>query len=151
MDSMPEIRHELADDQYKELSKIKDRRGLTWKGLLLAGADALEDVEEESNGPDLRQFPGLTYSNDQRVFPDPADDQLGSFKAGWMKAETGETFSYSTLESLSWHNLGWRLGMLFEDASGDLKREVYMWCVDRQQEGAESRITGDGHSPYQWV
>jgi len=38
---------------------------------------------------------------------------------------------------LSWHNLGWRMGMLFGDASGKLKREIYMWCVDRQREAAK--------------
>ena len=48
MQNMPEIRHELDDQQYKELSKLKDKRGLTWKGLMLAGAHELDnslDVE----------------------------------------------------------------------------------------------------------
>ncbi len=36
------IRVEVEDDQHERLSKIKDRRGYTWKGLLLEGAKALD-------------------------------------------------------------------------------------------------------------
>jgi hypothetical protein len=36
------IRVEVEDDQHERLSEIKDRRGYTWKGLLLEGAKALD-------------------------------------------------------------------------------------------------------------
>jgi hypothetical protein len=36
------IRVEVEDDQHEQLSEIKDRRGYTWKGLLLEGAKALD-------------------------------------------------------------------------------------------------------------
>jgi hypothetical protein len=138
MQNMPEIRHELDDQQYKELSKLKDKRGLTWKGLMLAGAKELDNsLDVES--PEAQRFEGLTYSEDIRVFPDPDDDRLGAFKAGWTEAQQGKRYQSSTLEKLSWHNLGWRLSMLFGDASGELKRDIYMWCVERQQEVAEEK------------
>ncbi|XVH33889.1 hypothetical protein ACNS7O_18965 (plasmid) [Haloferacaceae archaeon DSL9] len=133
---MPEVRHELSDEQYKELSQLKDYLGLTWKGLLLAGSKELKETDDQGK-PAGRRLDGLTYSKDQRVFPDPKDDRLGSFKAGWTNAENGKEIGSTALDSLSWHNLGWRLGMLFNDASGELKREIYMWCVKRQLEAAD--------------
>jgi hypothetical protein len=139
---MPEIRFSVNEEQYKQLTEIKEKHGLQWKGVMLFGADELDD-EIEVDTPSPLQFPGVTYDkeNDRRVFPDPADDRLGAFKAGWTKAANGETFGQSTYESLSWHNLGWRLGRLFDynsdhDTSGELKREIYMWCVDQQREVA---------------
>ena len=36
------IRIEVEDDQHERLSEIKDRRGYTWKGLLLEGAKELD-------------------------------------------------------------------------------------------------------------
>jgi hypothetical protein len=41
------IRIEVEDDQHERLSEIKDRRGYTWKGLLLEGAKALETDEKQ--------------------------------------------------------------------------------------------------------
>ena len=41
------IRVEVEDDQHEQLSEIKDRRGYTWKGLLLEGAKALDTDEME--------------------------------------------------------------------------------------------------------
>lgn len=32
----------MEEDQYEELSAFKDRRGYTWKGLLLEGYRALD-------------------------------------------------------------------------------------------------------------
>ncbi|MFB6232934.1 MAG: hypothetical protein ABEH61_01620 [Haloarculaceae archaeon] len=37
-----EIRFEVADDQFERLKTVKDRRGYTWKGLMLEGVDALD-------------------------------------------------------------------------------------------------------------
>lgn len=42
-----EIRFEIEDDdQFEALKDLKDRRGYTWKGLMLEGAKALNTDEE---------------------------------------------------------------------------------------------------------
>lgn len=130
-----EVRAELDEDQYEELNEIKQRRGYTWKGLLLETAD---DV---SRRPLPERFEGLTYDEDIRVAPDldsdgDENDRIGSFKAGWTKAENGEEFGSNTYESLSWHNLGWRLGKLFGESTPELKRELYEWCVKQQEQSS---------------
>jgi hypothetical protein len=115
-----EIQHELDEDQYRELKEIKDNQGRTWTGLLLAGARALEGTEF----PDDR-LDGLKHdwAEDQRVFPEPGNDRIGSFKAGWTKAEQGVELGSRALEGLSWHNLGWRLGMIFGETPTELEDE----------------------------
>lgn len=82
------------------------------------------------------EYHGLTYDEEQdiRVVPDPKDNRLGSFKAGWSEAEKGTEYTEETLQRLSWHNLGWRLGMLFDETPTELKEELYMWCVEQQKE-----------------
>ena len=43
-----EIRFEIDDrEQFERLRDLKDRRGYTWKGLMLEGAKALEDEDDE--------------------------------------------------------------------------------------------------------
>jgi hypothetical protein len=43
---MPKSIHiRIDEDQYDELSDFKDRRGYTWKGLLLEGYRALDTDE----------------------------------------------------------------------------------------------------------
>lgn len=125
-----EIRLELDDEQYEELKEIKDDQGRTWSGLLVAGTRALEDSEFDSERLD-----GLKHDwdEDERVFPEPGNDRIGSFKAGWTKAEQGEEFGPRALEGLSWHNLGWRLGMIFDETPTELKRELYQWSVEQQK------------------
>jgi len=125
-----EIRLELDDEQYEELKEIKDDPGRTWSGLLVAGAMALAGSESGSERLD-----GLKHDweEDQRVFPEPGNDRIGSFKAGWTKAEQGEEFGPRALEGLSWHNLGWRLGMIFDETPTELKKELYQWCVEQQK------------------
>lgn len=142
---MSEIRFEVDDEQREYLSDIKEKRGFAWKGLMLAGADKIAE-EKELEVPDFRQYPGVTYDDnkDDRVFPRPRDDRLESFKAGWAKAIEGGNIQPSTLRNLSWHNLGWRMGMLFGETSGELKRELYMWCTDHQLETAEEPPNIDG-------
>lgn len=76
----------------------------------------------------------LTYEDDGRVFPDPDDQRLEVFKEGWRKATSGEEYGEKAHNELSWHNLGWRLGKLFGETSGELKDEMYMWCVEQQRE-----------------
>ena len=39
------IHIEVSEEQFEELSEFKDRRGYTWKGLLLEGHRALDTDE----------------------------------------------------------------------------------------------------------
>jgi hypothetical protein len=124
-----EIRFELDDEQHEQMKKIKQEQGRTWAGLFVAGVGELEDSAANGNRLD-----GVKHDRDedQRVFPEPGND--GSFKAGWTKAENGEEFGPRALEGLSWHNLGWRLGMIFGETPTELKEEIYRWCVEQQKE-----------------
>lgn len=126
-----EIRFELDDDQFEEMREIKEEQGRTWAGLFVAGVRELE-----GSGSSGERLDGLKHdwNKDQRVFPEPGNDRVGSFKAGWTKAENGEEFGPRALEGLSWHNLGWRLGMMFDDTPTVLKEELYQWCVEQQKE-----------------
>jgi len=126
-----EIRVELDDDQYEEMKEIKDNQGRTWAGLFVAGVRELEGSDASSDRLDGVKH---DWNEDQRVFPEPGNDRVGSFKAGWTKAENGEEFGPRALEGLSWHILGWRLGMIFDDTPTDLKEEIYQWCVEQQKE-----------------
>lgn len=74
----------------------------------------------------------LTYEEDGRIVPDPADERLDVFKEGWRKATTGEEYGDHAHQTLSWHNLGWRLGKLFGETPDELKEEMYHWCVKQQ-------------------
>jgi len=37
-----EIRFIVEEDQFERLKSVKERRGYTWKGLMLEGVDALD-------------------------------------------------------------------------------------------------------------
>lgn len=37
-----EIRFMVEEDQFERLKAVKERRGYTWKGLMLEGVDALD-------------------------------------------------------------------------------------------------------------
>ncbi|SEH59404.1 hypothetical protein SAMN05192561_11055 [Halopenitus malekzadehii] len=128
---MPEVRTELDDEVYEMAKQMKEEQGRTWNGLISA---ALREFAN-SDSPDERLL-GLKHDwdEDQRVFPEPGNDRLGSFKAGWTKAENGQEFGQRALNGLSWHNLGWRLGMLFGETPTELKEELYQWCVQQQKE-----------------
>lgn len=43
---MKEIRFEIEDEQYERLRELKQRHGLTWKGMLLQGAKRLDSGEQ---------------------------------------------------------------------------------------------------------
>lgn len=47
-------------------------------------------------------------------------------------AVEGEIYTEDTLEELTWDNLGWRLGRLFDETSEDLKEEIFNWCKKKQ-------------------
>jgi len=128
-----EIRFELEDAQFKKMKEVKQAQGRTWAGLFVAGVKELEGGPDDSNNDRLD---GLKHDweRDQRVFPEPGNDRIGSFKAGWTKAENGEEFGPRALQGLSWHNLGWRLGMIFDETPTDIKEDLYKWCVKQQKE-----------------
>lgn len=44
-----EIRFEVEEKQYEQLKALKERRGYTWKGLMLEGTKRL-DSGQPSNG-----------------------------------------------------------------------------------------------------
>lgn len=41
------IRLEVSEEQYERLSELKDRKGLTWKGLVLEGE---KHIREQAHG-----------------------------------------------------------------------------------------------------
>jgi hypothetical protein len=60
----------------------------------------------------------LEYMNDVRKPPD--GNRRGQFKGGWREAtERGRVYRENTLERLTWHNLGYRLGEKFGARDGD--------------------------------
>ena len=78
---------------------------------------------------------GLIFDEDVRhTNPDATGHRRGRFKAVWRKAVDGADYGESTLERLTWQNLGWRLGKLFGKADDSLKNELYDWCVRQQSE-----------------
>jgi len=124
-----EIRFELDDAQYEKMKEIKGDQGRTWSGLFVAGVSELEGDSSSERLDGLKH----DWEEDQRVFPEPGNDRVGSFKAGWTKAENGEEFGPRALRGLSWHNLGWRLGMIFGETPTDIKEDLYRWCVEQQK------------------
>ncbi|MDG5761346.1 hypothetical protein QA600_18610 [Natronococcus sp. A-GB1] len=73
----------------------------------------------------------LSYSTDIRN-EDPTSDHQGAFKRGWRDADKGEEYIEDMHEELTWHNLGWRLGVLFGETSDELKQELFEWCKAQQ-------------------
>ncbi|WP_458190499.1 hypothetical protein [Haladaptatus sp. NG-WS-4] len=39
---MPNLNVEVSDGEYEQLSEVKDAHGLTWRGLVIQGAKALD-------------------------------------------------------------------------------------------------------------
>ena len=42
-----EIRFIVEEDQFERLKAVKERRGYTWKGLMLEGVDALDTGDRD--------------------------------------------------------------------------------------------------------
>lgn len=78
----------------------------------------------------------LTYEGDDRDDPVPDDQKLDVFNQGWLKGVDTDKEDYGERahSTLSWHNLGYRLGMLFGSASPKLREEMYYWCVEQMRE-----------------
>ncbi|WP_179235185.1 hypothetical protein [Halorubrum ezzemoulense] len=68
---------------------------------------------------------------------DPDSDRQGAFKRGWTAAvkdlsDSDTTSKYTEgppPERLTWDNLGYRLGSLFNETDDDLRQELFQWCV----------------------
>jgi hypothetical protein len=72
------------------------------------------------------------YIADERKSPD--SNRRGQFKAGWRDAaERGRVYVESTLESLTWHNLGYRVGEKFGARDGSDIDEAFH-CFARHYE-----------------
>ena len=65
----------------------------------------------------------------QDVRKNPDSNRRGQFLAGWHDhSERERVYGSSTLQDLTWHNLGWRLARLHDDPAGiddDEIRDVF--------------------------
>jgi hypothetical protein len=76
---------------------------------------------------------------------DPGSDRQGAFKRGWTAAvkdldDSKESSKYDKSpppEKLTWDNLGYRLGSLFDETDDDLRQELFDWCVTKQKREQE--------------
>jgi len=80
------------------------------------------------------RYHGLDYDEDVRMVNPEKNYRLGRFKSGWNNATEGTELGADLLAELTWQNLGWRLGKLFDETSEGLQEELYEWCVDQQVE-----------------
>lgn len=79
----------------------------------------------------------VDYEDDKRQ-ENPGSDRQGAFKRGWGAAVKGEGESsrYSDdpeLTNLTWDNLGYRLGRLFDPTSEERQQQLFEWCVAQQK------------------
>jgi hypothetical protein len=78
---------------------------------------------------------------------DPSSDRQGAFKRGWTAAvkdlsDSDTTSKYAEgppPERLTWDNLGYRLGSLFNETDDDLRQELFQWCVKKQSRELQRR------------
>lgn len=104
----------------------------------------------------------LTYTEDERKIAADGNPRFPAFKTGWTEAikhdKNDDTVpkKYSNdpaLDGLTWENLGFRLGILFdkntENTFEEMKRELYEWCVNQQKE-SENTVTRDLDTSHQY-
>jgi hypothetical protein len=80
----------------------------------------------------------LSYEEDKRN-TNPDSNHLRNFNAGWTEAlkDDPDKSKYKEnpeLTNLTWENLGYRLGSLFEETSPELRKELFKWCKEQQAE-----------------
>ena len=78
----------------------------------------------------------------RRTDPNATGHRKARFHVGWNDAITVPAYTSSTLERLTWQNLGWRLGRTLGATSRGLIDEMYDWCV-RQQADAGTTLEDD--------
>jgi len=77
---------------------------------------------------------GLLFQEDERRQLKSDDNEaLSVFLTGWSNAvnPNSKDFGERTFKELSWRNLGYRFGLLFDETPKELKEEMYYWCVDK--------------------
>lgn len=95
---------------------------------------------------------GLDYTIDERNRK-PTNLNRRQFKTGWnhSRKKGGKNYSARTLETLTWRNLGYRLGVLLDKAHKapePIQDKMYEICVTLQREqrtrqkSSVSRLTG---------
>lgn len=72
----------------------------------------------------------LAYEEDKRSPLDKSRER--TFHDGWQDALEDGPYSEGTLKSLSWQNLGNRLGCLFGDVPDEMRDELMFWA-ERQR------------------
>lgn len=83
-----------------------------------------------------------TCENDDRTVPTDDNTRLPAFKTGWtegVKHNEGSDIPSKyrdepSLDTLTWDNLGFRLGIFFGETNDDLREELYEWCRKEQKE-----------------
>ena len=76
---------------------------------------------------------GLRYEEDIRnTDPNQSHHRRTRFLQGWKNAENEQEYVNDTLDSLTWENLGYRLGVLFGTTDEAEKISMYDWCVRQQ-------------------
>ena len=76
--------------------------------------------------------------DDRETEPNQTGYRRDQFGRGWREADSGVSYSARTLKSLTWNNLGYRLGCLFGPASPPLIDAMYDWSVRQQREKLNS-------------
>lgn len=74
------------------------------------------------------------FSVDDRT--DPTPGRRANFKQGWTRAVEGQEYD-GVLETLTWNNLGWRLGNLFGETPDELRDDLFDWCVEQRRRSEE--------------
>lgn len=72
----------------------------------------------------------LMYEKDERKPLDSSRER--TFHRGWRDAVEDGSYGEGTLRTLSWQNLGNRLGCLFGDVPDEMRDELMFWA-ERQR------------------
>ena len=78
-------------------------------------------------------FSGLSYRQDGRKCPN--NRRHGQFCSAWKKAVDGEVYTKNALKTLTWNNLGWRMGQHFGFQSDEQIDEVFQVLADDYRSG----------------
>lgn len=68
------------------------------------------------------------YSNDVRQAPHAARQR--EFRRGWREGAEGRSYAPTTLERLTWRNLGFRLGRSLGSVHVDQVDATFDWLAD---------------------
>jgi hypothetical protein len=100
-----------------------------WTAIPAVRASSPCDPEKEE------RMDGLEYVQDSRsVEPNETGYRRARFQSGWADAAGGLSYEAKTLETLTWQNLGYRLGKVLGKTSSQLVDDFYYLCVRQQAE-----------------